>query len=1121
MAGAQPDSRDSIVAELTAAGFCDARVIGRGGFGVVYRCSQRDLERDVAVKVLTADLSDDDRRRFVREQHAMGRLSGHPNIISLLQAGATSSGCPYIVMPYHRLGSLDGQLRRGVSIEWVEVLRLGVKLAGALDTAHQLGILHRDVKPANVLLTEYGEPQLSDFGIAHYSGGFETEKDMISGSLAFTAPEIFRGEEPTPASDVYSLGATMFCLISGRSAFARRNGEGMPSQVLRITSQPVPICDLKDVPDDVGLLIKLSMSGNPQERPVTAEMMGELIQKVQHQNNLPAEFMNLGNKNRGSTRYIEYSKRSNFDHGVEMENIPFDISKNEKIKTRRVKPSFAPSENVRENNIGLELTSFIGRRREIKSVRQQMATSRLVTITGIGGIGKSRLALRVASDSRRAFSDGVWLTDLGQLKDEVLVAEAIMATFGVKKQDIYSPEQILAGYLSSRHLLLVLDNCEHILNSVSNIVNSLLKNCPELHIIATSRERLGVAGEAVVSIPPLTLPDLDIVPDVEGLSHYEGLALFAERASAALPGFALNARNAVDVIYICQRLDGLPLAIELAAARLRAMSTAQIRDRLSDRYKLLTLGVRGAPSRQQTLRLCIDWSYELCTFDEQRFWARLSVFAGGFELDAAEVICGEGTGIAEVDDMIGSLVDKSILIRNERGGATWYRMMESLVQYGKEKLRESGEYIEHRKKHCYWYENLAVIAKSQWISERQSYWVDRLEREIPNLRNAMEYSLENPDEVLVGLRIATTLKQFWFAKGLFAEARRWIDRALDASDDIPSELRIEALCFAGLMAASKDNIEAAELYLDRAQNLALLINSKKGSAWVSTTRAAIIVIIDTLDKSEISVAEAVEVFRDDGDLNDLLFGLLGMAMIAQQSQNLDSVLEVNREIVKLTEGFRDLHYRSHSLSVVGYTLFRKGDLIRSTEILREGLRLSQAMGDHMTSATFIGSLAWVASADSRERDASILLGARESIHHTMGYSGGFMPDLVVENLPEMVLEHDDQVRRHASKVLSSSKFDRAFRLGLKMSYNAAVSFALGENNNCKNDVSSSNEFLQLTPRERQVADLVSEGLTNKSIAEKLVISPRTAQGHVEHILNKLGFTSRSQIAAWVVAEGSN
>src|SRR5215472_10795049 len=341
-------------------------------------------------------------------------------------------------------------------------------------------------------------------------------------------------------------------------------------------------------------------------------------------------------------------------------------------------------------NLPAELTSFVGRRGELAEVRRLLAGSRLVTLAGPGGVGKTRLALRAAAGLARAFRDGVWLVRLDQLRDEVLVAQAVAEALGLQDRAGYAPAAALAEYLAGRQLLLVLDNCEHVVDAVAKLADVLLRAAAELRVLATSRESLNIPGETVRAVPPLAAPDAGERLSVAELARFPAAALFAERAAQVVPGFAVTEANAAAVAGICRRLEGMPLAIELAAARLPVLSAEQIEERLGDRLGLLTRGGRTRPDRQRTLRASIEWSYELCTRAERLLWARCSVFAGGFELDAAEGICaGDRLAAGRVLDLLAGLAGKSILSAEHRAGAVRYRLPEPLREFGQERLRES------------------------------------------------------------------------------------------------------------------------------------------------------------------------------------------------------------------------------------------------------------------------------------------------------------------------------------------------------------------------------------------------------------------------------------------------
>ena len=374
-------------------------------------------------------------------------------------------------------------------------------------------------------------------------------------------------------------------------------------------------------------------------------------------------------------------------------------------------------------NLPAEVTSFVGRRRELADAKRALSKSRLVTLIGVGGVGKTRVAERVARDRRRAYPHGVWLVELAQLADPALLTQRVLTELSVGGPPSGNASGALIDSLSSRQVLLVLDNCEHLLDQVAALSAALLRSCPDVQILATSREPLRVVGEAVLPVPPMAAPAPDRSGGVAGLSGYDAVALFTERAVAAVPDFALTEENHRAVAALCHRLDGLPLAIELAAGRLRSLSPAQILSKLDDRYALLTGGERGRPDRQQTLRASIEWSYQLCTPQEQRLWARLCVFAGSFELDAVEAVCTGDIAGDEIVDLVSGLVDKSIVVRHEGGTVAKYRLLEAIREFGLERLNEAGDGPALRMRHLQWYAALVRTAKAEWISERQVYWL--------------------------------------------------------------------------------------------------------------------------------------------------------------------------------------------------------------------------------------------------------------------------------------------------------------------------------------------------------------------------------------------------------------
>ena len=1075
---------EPVTEELAAAGFEDAEEIGRGGFGVVYRCTQTDLDRAVAVKILTAELDEKNRERFFREQRAMGRLTGHPNIVTVLQAGTTTSGRPYLVMPYHPLGSLEARIRGEGLLPAATVLWTGVKIAGALETAHGLGILHRDVKPGNILFTDYGEPALADFGIARIVGDFQTTAGTVTGSPAFTAPEVLEGQAPTPAADVYGLGATLFCALTGHAAFERRSGENVVTQFLRITTQPVPDLREHGIADDLSELVAAAMDRDPHQRP-SAVALGEAIQQAQRRHGFTVHEMSL--------------------HAEPAGRLP-DRKPDTQERRARTGPRTVPGSDT----LPLELTTFVDRRRELAEAKNLLSSARLVTLTGIGGVGKTRLALRAMSGVRREFIDGVWLVELADVADPSLVVDVVASTLGLRDDPARPLRTVVVEFLSARKSLLVLDNCEQLVAAVAELVEVWLRECSNVRILVTSREPLNVAGEAVLRVPPLEVPEPGREPSVGGLACSDAVTLFVDRATAAVPGFELGEDNKIAVARICARLDGLPLAIELAAARMRTMSPEQILARLDDRYALLTRASRSAPTRQQTLRWCIDWSYELCSPSERQLWARLSAFAGGFELDTVEGVCGADLATEDLLDVLSSLVDKSIVIRDEADGVVRLRMLETVRDYGRQRLGESGEEQRLRRRHRDWFQQLALAAEAEWISDRQLYWMARLVREQANLRDALEYCLSEDTEeaAAAGLRTATALFMFWYFRGLYGECRRWIDRLLNhpAGQAVPE--RVKALHAGAVMAVMQGDVSAGAALVEEGRALAEQTATPMNQSLIAYADGVVAMFRGDLESAASSLEHAVALLGSMRQRFPYAAGLYAAALFVLGSVralagDTERATECHRQLISITETSGESLFRSIALWGLGTAAWRQGDVSRAIGLLEDALRVNRRMRSLFVVTLVLEVLAWAVGSDGDAERAAVLMGAAEERQRSIGNPTSILP----------ILSYHDDCERITRSALGAREFDAAVRKGRAMRMDEAVAYVLGEQ-----PTPPPSPFSSLTRRERQVADLIAQGLTNKQIAAKLVISQRTVDGHVEHILTKLGFTSRAQIAASIAGD---
>ncbi len=994
--------RNPIVMQLGADGFEDAVEIGRGGFGVVYRCTQVELDRVVAVKVLTVHL-DENRPRFQREQRAMARLTGQPNIVAVLQVGESHDGHPYLVMPYCRGGCIQTEITKLGRLPLEDALRVGVKISAALESAHRLEIVHRDVKPSNVLLTEYGEPVLTDFGVAHIAGGFTTGTGVLTGSPGFTAPEVIRGDAPDRASDVYGLAATLFCALSGHPPFERRGGESVTAQLARIGVEPIPDLREHGVPVDVADVIDKALSRDPRDRPAMVEL-GEALQ------NLEA------------------------DHGLAIDEMALQDATGTGERAQRSVPS--TSVGRARGNLPAPLASFVGRAAEIAELCALLRSSRLVTLAGVGGVGKTTLAVHAARNQVPHFDDGVWLVELGELSDGSLLTGVAASALGIRDQIARPLADVMVETLAERNALVVFDNCEQVIDDAASLIATLLAGCPQLRIVATSREVLGITGETVLPLSPLPYPDTDSIPSRAKLARYDAVALFVERARTAEPSFTLTQDNAAAVARICAQLDGLPLAIELAAARLRAMSVDQIADRLSDRFKLLTRGRRGAPTRQQTLSWCIGWSYDRCTPREQRLWARLSVFAGSFELGAAREVCAQG--ISEMSNMsredlideLCALVDKSILIRNEDDGVVRFRLLATLREYGKMHISDADEYPLLQRRHLGWYQQLLRDAFDQNYSKHQVRWHRCLRREMSNLQEALQFGLE--DAPTVALEMAGNMRHIWATTGMLEEGRRWLERALDATPAEPTPERMKAVAAVAMFADLQFDWPTAARRVNEARALLEVVPDPVTSGLIDWSEGFGALLRGEIDQAQ-ACAERALAGTQDFEVHNLSMTLMVLRFLI--AGDAESALRWSEKALELSESRRETVARSYMLGCVGVSRFALGDLELAESVLSEGLRVCRLIDYSWTGAQILEILAWVAAAKDDPLRAVVLMAASTSVSQASGTSS--------TTIGIAGLFHE-QCHGQVRQQLPPIEFETASIEGGSLTFDEAAAFALGE-----------------------------------------------------------------------------
>jgi predicted ATPase/class 3 adenylate cyclase len=609
------------------------------------------------------------------------------------------------------------------------------------------------------------------------------------------------------------------------------------------------------------------------------------------------------------------------------------------------------------NNLPVQLTSFVGRESEIAELKQVMKKHRLVTLTGTGGTGKTRLSLQVAVDLIERFDHGVWFIELAPLTDPDLIAQTILSIIGIQEHQGRVPLEILKDYFHDKKSLIVLDNCEHLVVGCAGIVNTLLNNAPNLKILASSREALGIKGEQIYTVPSLSMPDLYHLPVFEQLSQYEAVQLFIDRASLVSPYFDIDEENAALIARICTRLDGIPLAIELAAARVKMMSVEQISARLDDRFRLLTGGARTALPRQQTLRALVDWSYDQLLENERLLLCYLSVFAGSWNLEAAEEVCG-GNDIETYDvlDLLTQLVNKSLVVvyESSHSGETRYRMLETIRQYTREKLLESGGGEMVRKRHLAFFVRLAEKAEPELYSSNQLTWLNRLDDEFDNLRTALDWALAT--DIESGLRIASIPWRFWEPRGHLQELEVWLREFLDQYKTIDRLHALALVVFAILFFRQGDftaSIEKAKLSLQMART----ISDKQLEAFSLALLGVIIQLQGNVGEGIPLLKQALASYRV---LGDKIGQANTLEWLSYDHTNLERAIAFAKESLDIHRELDNLIGIADVLCILARLSIWIGDTSSAAPWLEEALSIARQLGIRETELAIIISFGLLA-----------------------------------------------------------------------------------------------------------------------------------------------------------------
>jgi predicted ATPase/DNA-binding SARP family transcriptional activator/DNA-binding CsgD family transcriptional regulator len=776
-----------------------------------------------------------------------------------------------------------------------------------------------------------------------------------------------------------------------------------------------------------------------------------------------------------------------------------------------------------EHNLPATRTSFVGREREMVELKRLLTMTRLLTLAGAGGSGKTRLALEVARDLVGLYPDGVWLVELAALTQGALVPQVVAESLGVHEQPNRPLTATLAEALGAKEMLVVLDNCEHLVEAVARFTDGLLDACPKLRILATSRERLNVAGEIVWSVPPLSVPDAGRPPNLEGLRVCESARLFVERALRRTGAFVLTAQTAGAVAEICQQLDGMPLVIELAAARVGILAVGQISERLADSLNLLTGGERTAMPRQRTLRGTLDWSYDLLSEAEKRLFRRLSAFAGGWTLEAAEAVgeCLEGETVLE---LLGTLVDKSlVVVVLAEDGSARYALLEPVRQYAREKLEAGGETEVVLRRHAQLFLALAERAEPGLNGAGQEEWLGRLEAEHANLRAALAWALDmapgtEPREhrTELELRLAGALGRFWGVYGP-GEGLGWLEKGLAKGEAAPKPALAKALYEAGWIELFRGNYERARALLEEALALFRGLGDRRGVATSLVNLGFAALHLGDKERAKVLRQEIEQLRGEPLDRFTLawLTTFLGLAALYEGDYERSGALSTESLAI-----YRELgDKRGVSLCHIdlGFIELIRGDHESAAPLLEESLRALRGSEDKFCLAYGIFFLAAVAAARARPCRAARLWGAAESLREEIG----------VVSLTHLELEaydYEGRVSAARSMLGDEAPWEAAFAQGKAMSADEATEYALFEEATPSPEGPSAGDGTDvlltgpLTPREREVAQWVARGLTNRQIASNLHLSERTIENHVSNILRKLGLASRAQVATWATEQ---
>jgi serine/threonine-protein kinase PknK len=887
--------------------------LGAGGMGVVYRARDLKLDRDVALKFLPSAAGEDREAtvRFLNEARAASALD-HPHIATVYEVGETPEGKPFIAMAYSPGMSLKERIaRKDLSLD--DIVGIGLAVARGLQRAHEAGIVHRDIKPSNLFITDRGETKILDFGIAKRAGVDLTQSGIALGTLAYMSPEQIQHDSVDGHCDLWSLGVVLYEAISGSRPFPSDNHATLLYQVLSETPQP-----LAQAPEGLARIVRKCLERKLEDRYASAAALVQDLEAV------------------------------------------------------RAGRPVASGEGKRKIALPTPLTSFVGRRGEIDAILEMLGRSRLVTVTGPPGIGKTRLVTEVAREIAEGEKQEVYFVPLASVTEPERTLGALLEALGEKEHPGMTLMESVKNRLQERPALLVLDNFEQLVEAAPSIAE-VLSSCPRIRILVTSRVPLRVGGEHEFSVPPLRVPDPKMITGSELLEDYAATRLFLERVRAVDPRFQVTEANAPTIAEICTRLDGLPLAIELAAARIKIFSPQALLSRLDRSLDVLTGGGRDLPARQRTLRQAIAWSYDLLEEDEKKFFRKLGIFRGGWTIEAAEKICGK-----DATDRLSALVDKSLVHRTDgSSGEPRFFLLELLREFASEKLAESGEFAAVRRAHLATFIDLAERAAPNLTGPDASAWSAVLKDDHDNLREAL--AQVDPDlEGEQALRLGAALWRFWIMQGHLRDGHARLESVLALPGARkPSEARAQVLHGLGTIVFTYRGCGEARSVLEEGLGICRTIQYRKGLALTLNSLGWVRFNIGDYEGARATCIEGLALNRDLGEARGTAVALNNLGWLTNHTGEFKDSVAYHEEGLLYRRKVRDPRGIGFALINTAWSLIYWGRFDRARKNLDEAEELVRSLDDAQIPAWAVEMRGYLHLAEGKFDDAVRLL--RESL----------------------------------------------------------------------------------------------------------------------------------------------